>query len=401
VSGRAEERPPSARDLLPVIADVSARDRMESTPAGVSLPASPFRGGRRRETVSVVVCAYSEARWSDLCAALTSLRRQSCRPLEVVLVIDHCPALASRAARSFGDSDGPRVAIVENGGTPGLSNARNCGWQAARGSVVAFIDDDAAADPTWLEELLVHYGDERIVGVGGRVDPAWREGRPTWFPREFDWVVGCSHSGMPKVPAPVRNFVGANMSFRRSLLRHVGGFSPELGRIGRNTSGCEETEFCIRAAADGATLLYAPEATVHHSVPPGRATWRYFVRRCYSEGRSKAIVTAIVGPSAALSDERRYLRTTVLRGMFAGLAPSDPAGSAGRVLALVVGVTVTAFGYGTATLARIVSRYHTVRRPTAAEGASGVGRPRVDPAPRHRAHPRVTRRERIREQAGR
>ena len=49
--------------------------------------------------------------------------------------------------------------------------------------------------------------------------PSGRDGRPRWFPPEFDWVVGCSYTGLPETVAPVRNLIGAAMSFRRQHLR--------------------------------------------------------------------------------------------------------------------------------------------------------------------------------------
>ena len=56
--------------------------------------------------------------------------------------------------------------------------------------VVAFLDDDAQAGSDWLERMLAWYDDPSIIGVGGASEPVWRNGRPGWFPVEFDWVVG-------------------------------------------------------------------------------------------------------------------------------------------------------------------------------------------------------------------
>src|SRR5262249_47582484 len=92
------------------------------------------------------------------------------------------------------------------------------------------------------------YLDARGVGVGGLVKPAFEAGRPDWFPPELDWVVGCSYQGMPVRSAPVRNFIGANMSFRREIVADLHGFSTGLGRVGTTPLGCEETELCLRSS---------------------------------------------------------------------------------------------------------------------------------------------------------
>src|SRR5437870_12619098 len=190
---------------------------------------------------SVVVCTYTGKRWDELVAAVSSLRRQTLPPEEIIVVIDHNPELLARVG-----SELPDVTGVENPGRRGLSDARNSGLAVARGEVVAFLDDDAAAEPEWLAVLAEGYAGGGVVGVGGFARPVWAEGRPAWFPAEFDWVVGCTYEGMPQTAAPVRNLIGCNMSFRRAVFAAVGGFHPAIGRVGTLPLGCEETELCIR-----------------------------------------------------------------------------------------------------------------------------------------------------------
>src|SRR5215218_1588173 len=157
--------------------------------------------------VSVVICAYTEDRWTDLRAAVDSVRAQTAPAYEVIVVVDHNDELLARAER---DLSGVRA--VANSGRRGLSGARNSGIAAARGSIVAFLDDDATAAPDWLTQLLRPYGEARVVAVGGSVLPRWAAGRPRAFPEEFDWVVGCTYRGLRQDAGPVRNVIGANMS---------------------------------------------------------------------------------------------------------------------------------------------------------------------------------------------
>jgi len=321
-----------------------------------------------RPSVSVVICAYTEDRWQKLSWAIGSIRDQQQAPCEVILVIDHCPPLLERSRREF-----PGVAVVPNRFQRGLSGGRNTGLAEARGEVVAFMDDDAVASSDWIAVLGGHYGDAQVLGVGGLVEPWWEGGRPPWFPPELDWVVGCSYRGMPTRAAPVRNFIGANMSFRRELLTELRGFAPALGRVGAVPLGCEETELCLRASQlhpDG-VLRYDPAAAVRHAVPQRRGRWSYLLSRCYAEGLSKARVAALAGSRRALASERSYLRSALPHRMGRSLADAarGELAALGSVLAILAAVAATGGGY-------LAGRVLGLARGRAPKPAPAPARPR-------------------------
>ncbi len=295
--------------------------------------------GRSTPCASVVICAYTEDRWADLERAVASLSAQTAPAHEIIVVIDHNRELHRRATAGL-----PGVNVMVNNGHQGLSGARNTGIAAATGDVIAFLDDDAEAEPAWLAHLLAPYSDPTIAGVGGLAEPRWPSNRPSWFPPEFDWVVGCSYTGLPTASAPVRNPIGAGMSFRRTVFDQVGGFTDGLGRLGARPLGCEETEFAIRLRAydPTAVLLYQPLARVGHRVTRERTTWRYFRARCYAEGLSKAAVARNVGDNAALASEKDYIRRVLPRALYRDLgAPRHWT----RVGATVTGLGITTAGY--------------------------------------------------------
>jgi glycosyltransferase involved in cell wall biosynthesis/GT2 family glycosyltransferase len=297
-----------------------------------------------RPTISVVICAFTRDRFEVMSEAIESLRAQTLPPHQVVLVIDHAPELLEEVRGLW-----PDLTIVANREKQGLSGARNTGVAEASGEVVAFLDDDAIAAADWLEHLAAAYADPNVLGAGGTVRPRWVEGKPDWFPPEFDWVVGCTHSGMPRELAPVRNLVGANMSFRRQPLVEVGGFSHDLGRVGTLPVGCEETDLSIRVHQrwPEAEILYDPAAAVEHVVPPSRGELRYFIDRCRAEGRSKAVLTGMVGSDDGLSSERSYVRSTLPRGVLRdlGQALRGDAGGLGRAAAIFLGLAATSVDY--------------------------------------------------------
>jgi glycosyltransferase involved in cell wall biosynthesis len=303
-------------------------------------------------SISVVVCTHTEDRWPLLLSSIESLRRQTTQPLEIVVAVDHNSALWGRARRM------PGVVACLNQDVRGLSGTRNAGLRASRGEIVAFLDDDAQAAPDWLDVLGRPYADQAVVGVGGLAESSWQNGRPWWFPQEFDWVVGCAYTGLPTDQRAVRNLIGCNMSFRREALEAVGGFNPGVGRVGAQTLGREddETELCIRVAQrwPGCDLIYTPQARVIHHVPASRSSWRYFVARCYSEGMSKAYLAQAVGSKDGLSSEWAYTLRTLPAGFAINLR--NPVRRLGRSAAIVGGLAVATTGYGVGLLRALKRR---------------------------------------------
>jgi GT2 family glycosyltransferase len=297
---------------------------------------------------SVIVCAYTEERWPQIQMALDSITRQTVVPQEVIAVIDHNPALYERLAAEY-----PKIEVIPNKFERGLSGARNTGIQRSLGDIVVFLDDDARAEPSWLENLLAPYNDESVLGVGGLVLADWgSKARPSWLPEEFLWVVGCSYRGLPEAKAEIRNPVGANMSFRRSAFDRAGLFDSSVGRnvLDSRPAGCEETEFSIRLIQmwPNGRIIYEPRAVVHHHVEPSRGTWHYFLDRCHAEGRSKARVAQLSGAPMALSAERTYVTRTIRQAISRelwGLLRLRGGNAPGRLAALVLGVSWTAAGY--------------------------------------------------------
>lgn len=295
--------------------------------------------------IAAAVCVYTDERWDWIGEAIGSLQRQTRPPDELIVVVDHNPALAERMVTAYADQG---VVVLENEEGQGLSGGKNTALRHCTSDLLAFLDDDAVADPDWIEALSAAASEPDVAGAGSRVDPNW-ESPTSWLPEEFWWTVGCSHRGLPTKPASVRNTFGGASVVRVDAARRVDGFSSQLGRGADNLGGAEETEFCIRlTTATGGALRYIPTTSIAHRVPASRCTWSYFVRRCYGEGLSKAVVSELVGSDRALSSERDYVRHTLPAGFarYSSQFVRGDRGAAGRAAALVVGLGATTLGYG-------------------------------------------------------
>jgi GT2 family glycosyltransferase len=304
-----------------------------------------FSGSRTQPTCSVIICAYTDKRWELLCKGYLASVAQLHPGDEIIVVIDHNRDLYARASAEF-----TSATVIENAGPTGLSGGRNTGVAAAKGDVVVFLDDDAWPAEHWLDSYRSAFATADVAVVAGSVDPEWDGGaKPAWFPEEFGWVVGCDYRGLPGDQQPIRNPIGANMAIRRDVVGAVGGFSTDVGRVGTTPAGCEETDLSIRitqAKPDLRKIRVTP-ARVSHLVPAGRQTWRYFVSRCFHEGRSKKILAARVGTDDGLGSERTYVTHTLTSGFARELlAPfSGKLAGPARSAAIATGLVATATGY--------------------------------------------------------
>ena len=289
-------------------------------------------------SLSVVICCYTADRRAELARAVDSVLAQICVGDELIVVVDGNEELY----RELCDSAPPRTVVLANAATRGLSGARNTGLRAASGDVVVFLDDDAALHPAALAGVRAAHLDPGVVGVGGAVHPEWPGGAaPRWFPPEFGWVVGCDYRGLPADGAEIRNPIGAAMAVRRAELIGIGGFSDRLGRVGTLPTGCEETLMGIELVRRDPTarIVRRSAFAVSHAVSTDRATLTYFLRRCFHEGRSKAILTRLCGQRSSLASERSYATRTLPAGLWHARRRPD------RMLALLAGLATTAAGY--------------------------------------------------------
>ena len=299
---------------------------------------------QRPARLSVVVCAFSFARLEQTVSSVASLVSQDPQPAEVIVVVDYNEPLRESLAARLDDS-----LVVANEGRRGLSGARNTGLAYSTSEIVAFVDDDAEADPGWAAAIAAPFGDSSIAAVGGVALPSWSGPAPGWFPEELLWAVGCSYRGMV-TEGPIRNPLGCNMAFRAEAIRKAGLFDSALGRVGTLPFGCEETELCVRLRRSdpGARVVIVPGAVVRHHVPAERATLRYVLRRSYYEGIGKAMMRRNAD-SGDLGTERRYALKVLPRAIARDLGGMallrQPSRRAKRIAAIVGSLGLAGIGY--------------------------------------------------------
>jgi glucosyl-dolichyl phosphate glucuronosyltransferase len=308
-------------------------------------------------TVSVIIPTFSNDRWDQLVEAVRSVEAQTFPPLELILCIDHNADLLRRCEEHWGKQDSPAgfpiLAVAnrfEQSGEGarvhervhgskrrfGAGWNRNTGAELARGEIIAFLDDDAAATPTWLEYLVPPFDAPQTAAVGGAPLPNYETGRPGWFPANFDWVFGCAYAGMPTQLSPYPRLIGANMAVRRSTFFEIGGC---------HSIDLDDLDLCLRLSRSH-QLMYQPLAVVYHLVPEARVSWHYFWRRCFFVNREKVEVFAQLGNRSDMGAEGTF----VARALTAQLRADAVDLIHGRLIALArmgamfVGLVMAAAG---------------------------------------------------------
>jgi glucosyl-dolichyl phosphate glucuronosyltransferase len=325
--------------VISALADVT--DQVRSSVADTAV--AEAGSGIRTSDATVVLATYDLRRWPLLVNAVGNLLSGSGQPRRVVVCVDRNEELYERVQVTW-----PQVTAVLNTRGPGASGTRNTGAEFAETPFIAFLDDDVRVHEGWLARLLEPFADPAVVGTGGGVVAGWPSKRPSWFPEEFDWVVGASYRGMPTVQSAVRNVWSENMAVRSDVFRAVGGFRSDFGKVGQRNSP-EDTDLCIRmaAAVAGASWVYAPDAVAEHHVPVSRASFSFFLRRSYNEGRGKVEMAHLLGRQEKLRDERDYLRRTLPSGIWAGLWATARNGDMNGLLkaaAIVTGILAAGLG---------------------------------------------------------
>jgi glycosyltransferase involved in cell wall biosynthesis len=228
--------------------------------------------------VTVVICTYN--RCESLRETLQSLAGQRLAndsTLEVIVVDnnsrDQTSAVVEEAAKTT-----PWNGRYLFEARQGLSMARNTGIRAARGQVVAFIDDDVVVEPQWAQALWNCVAETGCDAVAGCVKPRWVCPRPAWLSDELCGPIIRQELGDRRIrwTARDRYILGANMAFRKDVFQAIGFFKEELGRRGNALIGGEDLDLHARLMAAGKVIFYEPSAVAHHTVTPERLSPAFY-----------------------------------------------------------------------------------------------------------------------------
>jgi glycosyltransferase involved in cell wall biosynthesis len=276
--------------------------------------------------IAAIICTHNRDRY--LGAAIDSLFNQECDDYEILIVDNGCTDRTKEVVEAR--LSHPKLKYVYEP-VLGLSVARNTGARATTAPIIAYLDDDAEASRQWLSVLLEAYNkNETLAIAGGKVTLIWPDGiaPPAWMSVDMAGGLGAYDLGdkIIYINRPTLTPRGLNYSLRRSFLEQVGGFDPNLGRIGKQLLSNEELYMTELALGRGWQVAYLPDALVAHNVAPERLKVDWFLQRSWWQGVSECYREAVAGRTGLNQLGRGGDR--LVRGLYKSLKyVKDPAQS--------------------------------------------------------------------------
>jgi glycosyltransferase involved in cell wall biosynthesis len=275
--------------------------------------------------ITVAVCTYRRFDWLLKC--LYQLKKQTL-PLNNfrIVVVDNSlqPEKSEVFRKGLSGLPNLEYVITEKAG---LSYSRNIALEKCKTPYIAYIDDDALADPYWVENILrcfKHYNGSVGV-VGGRVRPIWEISKPDWLEGNLchhlavlDWG---DEEFVIQRDDPGKWLVGANLCYDVAGLRKAGGFPEYLGRT-KDLLLCHEELAVNDVLRDmGYIMIYCPNASVDHLVQKERISLRWLCKNAFWEAVSHAMYASKKTSDCVLTVPMREELNATLEGLFESFEP--------------------------------------------------------------------------------
>ncbi len=201
--------------------------------------------------VSVIIPTYNRIKYLPLALESLALQNFAKDEFEVIVIDDGSREDCQSVIDSFKDKLDLQLIKLNHGG---VCKARNAGVKIAKSDILAFFDDDAVADPNWLQAIVESMKSENMLV--GRVKP---------LNRPF-WGYFAPHYDRGEAMKPANSLLEGNCAIKRSVFDKVGLFDENIDY------GHEGQEFLNRAQKFF-VLTYCPTMVIYHDYAFGLADY--------------------------------------------------------------------------------------------------------------------------------
>ena len=250
-------------------------------------------------TLSLIICTHNRA--DQLASCLQSVSDMDHPEGFELIVVDNASTdSTSEVVKRFAATQNFPVHLVYEP-VAGLGRARNRGWRASRGEIIAFTDDDCYVDKGFGKAVLSTFSSDKGLGfVGGRIMLFDNNDLRVTIKESLT-----RENYLPGQIIPAGAIQGANFSFRRSALENAGGFDPLLGP--GTTFTADDVEMLARVSIAGWKGVYTPDPVVYHH--HGRKTPSDLAKlmKSYDYGRGAYYMSMIINPGQRLQAIRFWI----------------------------------------------------------------------------------------------
>jgi glucosyl-dolichyl phosphate glucuronosyltransferase len=241
---------------------------------------------------SVVICTYNRAPLLELCLESIAALQFPHTDFEVLIVdnnsTDHTETICRDIFSRFSHINFRYIREIQQG----VSFTRTRGAKEARGTIIAYIDDDCLSDPGWLAFITEFYETHpKAISTGGRIIPKYLVPVAGWFGKYFWGLVGNYDLGNKIFRmSGVRYPSGANMHFRQTAFEKYGYFDGNLGRSGESLMAGEEKAMYLKLLRGNELVYYLPHVIVYHHVEQNKFEISYVRRHSMGIGSSERLI---------------------------------------------------------------------------------------------------------------
>ncbi|MFN2459027.1 MAG: glycosyltransferase family 2 protein [Chitinophagaceae bacterium] len=263
-----------------------------------------------RLEISVIICTYNRAEY--IIGAIESLYSQTLQneKFEVIVADNNSIDNTGVLVQQYGPEHPDLHLVYLTESRQGSSFARNTGAAFARSELLCFMDDDAIAEPDYLQRIIEFFqAHPDATGLGGRIIPKYIPAEPKWMSRYVSSLVGnFDYSTKVEKFRHEKYPLESNMIVRKDDFDTIGGFNTDLpGVKGTLRIGGEGKDFFLRLQKLGKVIYYDPKIVVHHVVEVKKLTPHYLYRIASGIGRGERVRTKAIGPFAYIKKILEYL----------------------------------------------------------------------------------------------
>jgi glycosyltransferase involved in cell wall biosynthesis len=271
--------------------------------------------------LSIIICSRNRAHEIINCLPGVAEQAKAFSDVEVIVVdngsTDNTPEVVQQFTASLHYSFRYIAEPIA-----GLCQARNRGRAEAKGTVLAYIDDDAILKDKWVERIRHHFLEQKSDCLGGKVSVELGGEMPFRFDDNMHWFFMASNLGeQPRPLIHPEHPTGCNMAFTTKVFDAIGGFNTNLKLYG------DETDFFRRVYEKKFSVYYDPAVEVGQFIPAERLTKKELKDKSYKWGTGAATTWLLKGASGIARSKKivEFTGRTVyiavmhkLRGNFGG-----------------------------------------------------------------------------------